>query len=272
VTLRVQFFGVRGSSAAAGREFMAVGGNTSCVAVLRADEQVPALVLDAGTGLQPLSAALDHQPFVGTVLLTHLHWDHLQGLPFFRAGDQPDARVHLVMPAQGNPVEVLRRAMSPPHFPIGPDELLGDWSFDGIEPGRSTREGFDVRAAEVCHKGGRTYGYRVEADGRSFAYLPDHCIGGEGEGGDAAHALCEGVDALIHDAQFVASERALARDYGHSTVDEAVELARSCGAGRLVLFHHGPARTDSQVEAIVASLADAPVPITLAVEGLTLEV
>ena len=137
------------------------------------------LVLDAGTGLRRLGAVLDGSPLRGTILLTHLHWDHTQGLPFLPNADRPDAEVALWLPAQAtdetDPVAVLRRSMSPPHFPIGPDGLLGSWSFGALPEGRHTIEGFTVTAAEIEHKGGRTYGYRVERSDGCLAYLSDHC-------------------------------------------------------------------------------------------------
>ena len=133
--MRVYICGVRGSTPAPGPEFVRYGGNTSCVALAR-DGGPPTLVLDAGTGLQRLTQVLDGRPFRGSILLGHLHWDHTHGLPFFRAGDHPDAHVDLHMPAQGDPVAVLARVLSPPHFPIGPLDLRGDWAFHALELAR----------------------------------------------------------------------------------------------------------------------------------------
>ena len=121
--MRVHFCGVRGSIPAPGAEFVRYGGNTSCVAVAHDYGAPPTLILDAGTGIRRVTALLAGQPFTGTILLTHLHWDHVQGLPFFRAGDRDDAVVRLLLPDQQDGTsaeEVLGRAMSPPHFPIGP--------------------------------------------------------------------------------------------------------------------------------------------------------
>jgi phosphoribosyl 1,2-cyclic phosphodiesterase len=276
--MRVRFYGVRGSTPAPGPDFVRVGGNTSCVAVAH-DNAAPALVLDAGTGLRGLSADLGREPFRGTILLTHLHWDHVQGLPFFAAGDRDDAEVSLVMPAQGDAREVLARAMSPPHFPIGPDGLLGRWTFERLEPGEHTLEGFTVLAAEVPHKGGRTFGYRVSDGEAAFAYVPDHEPMTEGPGPDglgarheAVLALSKGVDVLVHGAQYTLAERERAVAFGHATVDYAMALAREAGAGRLMLFHHEPGRTDDDVESIARSLDSAGLPVQAAVEGLELEV
>ena len=156
-TVRLFVCGVRGSTPSPGPEFVRYGGNTSCVAIA-SDGQGPNLVLDAGTGLQRLSPLLQGRPFRGSILLGHLHWDHTHGIPFFAAGDRPDAEVTLVMPAQGDPVNVMARAMSPPHFPIKPSELRGRWRFLGIQEGPRTVEGFEVVAREIPHKGGLTYG------------------------------------------------------------------------------------------------------------------
>lgn len=257
---------------------MRIGGHTSCVAVAHEDE-APRLLLDAGTGIRRVPALLAGEAFRGAILLTHLHWDHVQGIPFFIAGDRDDARVVLAMPAQGDPVDVLARVMGPPHFPITPDGLRGNWSFLALEPGRHEVEGFEVLAADLPHKGGRTFGYRITDGGRSLAYLPDHGPLGCGDGPDglgarheAATALAHDVDVLVHGAQFTADERKLAADFGHATVDYAVALAQETGARRLVLFHHAPGRADDDVDAIVSLAANSSVVPVAAVEGLEIEI
>ena len=129
--------------------------------------------------------------------------------------------------------------------------------------------GFEVTAAEVAHKGGRTYGYRVADATGSFAYLPDHAPAQGCD--DEVRRLVAGVDVLLHDAQFVESERALADAYGHATIDDAVRFATDAGVGTLVLFHHSPARTDDQLD-VLAREARAPMPVIVAREGQTLAV
>lgn len=260
--MRVHLLGVRGSTPCPGEDFVIVGGHTSCVAIAH-DGAAPSLVLDAGTGLRLLAGLLDGAPFRGSLLLGHLHWDHTQGLPFCRAMDHPDASTRLLLPAQGgNAAAVLARGMSPPHFPIEPSELQGDWRIEGLEPGWCELEGFRVLAAEIPHKGGRTFGFRVEDGSSSIAYLSDHAPqqfgagpDGIGEYHEAACALAEGVDVLIHDAQYTVAELPTRGAFGHAAADYAAGLAAHVGARQVLLFHHDPARTDSQVFDVAADVA-----------------
>jgi phosphoribosyl 1,2-cyclic phosphodiesterase len=270
--VRIEFCGVRGSAPAPGPEFVRYGGNTSCVAI-GPDGEDPTLLLDAGSGLSRLGALLGGRPFRGTLLLGHLHWDHTHGLPFAPAVDRDDAAVRLLLPAQagGSAEQLLARAMSPPSFPITPDQLRGRWSFGCLEAGRHELESFAVLAREIPHKGGRTFGYRVD-DG--LAYLSDHSPTSLGPGPDglgarhdAALELADGVDVLVHDAQYTPAEFADRRDFGHSSIDYAVALAVEAGARSLVLFHHDPRRTDDELDALACGLRDAPLPVTVAREG-----
>ena len=276
----ILFCGVRGSTPAPGADFVRVGGHTSCVALTRSGTDTPSLVLDAGTGLQRLSDRLDGGPFRGTLLLTHLHWDHAQGLPFFRSGDQPDAEVRLLIPDQQDgraAVDVLAGSMSPPHFPIRPEGLEGHWTFATLDEGEHIIEGFEVTAVELPHKGGRTFGYRiVDPGGATVVYASDHgpLALGPGEDGhgpihEAIVDLAREADVLIHDAQFVAAELAVAEAYGHATVDYCYRLAEKAGVRKLVLFHHSPVRVDDDVDRL-GDLAPPGLDVAIAREGETL--
>jgi len=247
------------------------------VAVAHDGARQPSLVLDAGTGIRHVTDLCAGEAFRGTVLLSHLHWDHTQGLPFFAAGDRPDARVVVGVPAQGDgvgPVELFARAMSPPHFPIDPTGLRGDWAFEWVDPGWRTFEGFEVLALEVPHKGGRTFGYRV-SDGRStLAYIPDHgplaCGPGDdglGELHRAALDLCAAADLVIHDAQHTAEELPARAHFGHSAAEYAVRLAETAGARHVLLFHHDPNRTDEAMDAMATRFSARSVLVSTAVEG-----
>jgi ribonuclease BN (tRNA processing enzyme) len=277
--VRIHLCGVRGSTPAPGAEFIRYGGHTSCVAIAHDDAATPTLILDAGTGLRRATPLLHGGPFTGMIMLTHLHWDHVHGLPFFAAGDRGDARVTLLLPGNGDAgaEELLARGMSPPHFPIAPSDLRGNWSFHTLAPGVFKSEGFTVEAQEVPHKGGRTFGYRV-SDGHSvIAYIPDHCptvLGpgpeGWGEYHSAALALAAGADLLIHDSFLLPDEVAAEASFGHAAADYAVGLARHAGARRVLLAHHKPERTDDALDMLAGRFRGSP-GIAVAAEGTVID-
>jgi ribonuclease BN (tRNA processing enzyme) len=262
--VRLALLGVRGSTPTPGRAYVRYGGHTSCVAVLPDASDTPALVLDAGTGLRGLTPLMGGAAFQGSVLLTHLHWDHLQGLPFCPPLDRPDSRVDLYLPTR-TPYETLVGFMRPPYFPITPDGLHGTWRHLAAPPAARI-EGYEVRHARICHKGGTTVGIRVESGGVSMAYLPDHSPQIAGE---AALDLCADVDLLLHDGQFLAGEQRMADDYGHATIPDALRFAAECGARRLVLTHHAPGRSDDELDIIAKDLPDS---VTLARQDEVLHV
>jgi phosphoribosyl 1,2-cyclic phosphodiesterase len=286
--------GVRGSTPAVGVEFVRYGGHTSCVALAHDDTDAPepsrrplrpTLILDAGAGLQVASGLLGGEPYDGTILMSHLHWDHTLGLPFFAAGDDANARVSVVMPEQPggeDGTSLLAGVMRPPYFPIEPTQLRGRWSFATIAPEELEIEGFTVLAREIPHKGGRTFGYRI-GDGRStLAYLPDHCPTALGTGEDgwgeyhpAAIELARDADVLVHDAAMFPEELATEASFGHSVADYAVELGRRTGVREVVLFHHRHDRTDDALDGLARRLGsegsqDSPA-VRVAAEGTLLE-
>ena len=260
----LHILGARGSMPATGAPFLRYGGHTPSVAFSRDGAEAPELVLDAGTGIAQLPALLGGRAFEGALLLTHLHWDHVQGLPFCHAADHPDAHVSLSLPAQEDGTgaeQILERAMSPPHFPITPAQMRGDWRFSSLEPGEHSAAGFTVLALEVPHKGGRTFGYRVTDGEAIVTFMPDHCPTAFGPGDDGfgvfhanAVELAQDADILIHDAQLLPSELGEAA-FGHAVVDYAVGLGRVAGAGRTLLFHHKPDRTDDELDELAARFA-----------------
>ena len=280
--MRVHLCGVRGSTPAPGADFVRYGGQTSCVAVAHDGAPAPVLILDAGTGIRAVTNLLGGGPFEGTILLTHLHWDHVHGLPFFRGADREDARVSLFLPEQEDGADaesVLARGMSPPHLPITPSGLRGAWTFGSMRPGTVKAEGFLIEAREVPHKGGRTFGYRV-SDGRSvLTYIPDHCPTAAGPGPDgwgeyhpAARALAAGTDLLVHDAFMEPAEVPAEAAFGHAAADYAVELGRRAGARRVLLAHHKPDRTDQALDGMGLRLASQPgqePEVIVAAEGRT---
>jgi phosphoribosyl 1,2-cyclic phosphodiesterase len=275
--VRINLCGTRGSTPAPGRDFVRYGGHTSCLAITPDGAAGPQLLLDAGTGIRDVTELLAGGPFRGTIALTHLHWDHVQGLPFFSGGDRDDARVSLLLPEpeEGTgAAAALERGFSPPSFPITPRQLRGDWTVTGIEPGRIRLGPLTLLAREIPHKGGRTFGYRVSDGHSAIAYLPDHSPTDLGPGPDglgvyhdAARELADGADILMHDSFWYADELDPARTFGHAAGEYAIGLAGAVGASRVLLLHHRPDRTDNELEKLAADLRNSQVPVTLASDG-----
>ncbi len=274
--------GVRGSTPAPGIEFVRYGGHTSCVALAHDGAAAPSLILDAGAGVQRVSRLLQGAPFDGTILLSHLHWDHIVGLPFFAAADNLDARVTVLLPEQetrASAESVLAGMMSPPYFPVGPTELRGEWDFATVAPEEWLLEGFTVLAREIPHKGGRTFGYRISDEHSTLAYIPDHCPTTLGPGEDgfgeyhpAALELARDADVLLHDAQLFPTELAAEADFGHAVADYSVELARRSGTRSVLLFHHRYDRTDDALDGLARRLGGGSEPeVSVAAEGTVLE-
>jgi phosphoribosyl 1,2-cyclic phosphodiesterase len=251
------------------------------VAIAHDGAATPTLILDSGTGIRTVTGLLGGEAFKGTILLTHLHWDHVQGLPFFSAGDDNDAVVELLLPTQedGSGAEqVLARAMSPPHFPMRPSELRGAWSFDTIGEGERQVAGFTVLAREIPHKGGRTFGYRVSDGHSTLTYMPDHCPTHFGPGPDgcgtyhpAALELAADTDVLLHDAQMLTdADVAAEARFGHASAEYAVALGQHAGARSVLLFHHRPDRTDAVLDELAHRFAGTP-GVSPAVQGSLLK-
>ncbi|MGH9205345.1 MAG: MBL fold metallo-hydrolase [Acidimicrobiales bacterium] len=208
-------------------------------------------MLDLGTGLQFFAAT---QPtdgsFRGSALLTHMHWDHVQGLPFFPPVDRAGARFDIYAPAQneGTLAEVFGKLVRPPYFPVHLRELRGDIAFHEVSSSELGIGFAKVKARPVPHLG-PTVGYRVSSRDASVAYLSDHQQPvGLSSIDEGVLELCDGVDLLIHDAQYTAAEFAQKSHWGHCTVEYAVKVAKESGAHRLALFHHDPTHGDDQVD------------------------
>ncbi len=216
----------------------------------------PPLVLDLGTGLRPLgdvlAAAGDGQREV-TALLTHLHWDHVIGLPFFQPLLQPGGRMTVYGPPQesGSLDELIDQVVQPPFFPVQVQQLHGSVDFREVADDTLYIGQTKVVVRRVPHLG-TTLGFRIEADGASLAYIPDHQAPPDHRGvADGVLELADGVDLLVHDAQYSDEEFVGKVDWGHSTVRYAVHVAAEAGARRLALFHHDPAHDDDHIDRAV---------------------
>lgn len=275
VGVEITFFGVRGSTPCAGEATKRYGGNTACV-VLRAEDADP-ILLDLGTGLRYFGESHPaDRPLRAHALVTHLHWDHVQGLPFCRPLLCAGSSLTVHGPAHDGVGfdEGFDALMRPPFFPVTRTQLPGDVTLRTITPGVHDIAGAKVTALAVPHTD-TTYGYRIERDGRSVAYVSDHQQPADGGSVDRAVLdLCDGVDVLIHDAQFTPEEFAAKSTWGHCTIEYAVHVAAVAGVGRLVLFHHDPSHDDDTLDALVQAARDLPsavgFEILAAHEGLTL--
>ena len=247
--LDVTFYGVRGSTPCAGDSTARYGGNTSCV-VLTEPGHDP-ILFDLGTGLRYFGQACPaNQPLVAHALVTHLHWDHVQGLPFCPPLLCGGSQLEVYGPSHDGVgfAEAFDQLMRPPFFPVRAHELGSDIRFTTLDPGaRIEVAGATVTTAHVPHTD-TTFGYRVERNGVSVAYVSDHQQPTDPNHIDpAVLELCRDVDLLIHDAQYTETEFAVKSTWGHCTIEYAVHVAAEAGAKRLALFHHDPNYDDETV-------------------------
>jgi phosphoribosyl 1,2-cyclic phosphodiesterase len=256
--VRATVWGCRGSIASPGPETIRYGGNTPCIELRPAEG--PLIVLDAGTGIRRLGADCEREGLrVLHVVLTHLHLDHIEGLAFFSPLWLREVDLHVWGPS--SPVESLAsriaRYFSPPLFPIALKDVPGTITFHDVPDEEWTIGSVRLRAQPIAHPG-PTVGYRIQENGRSLAYLPDHEPALTGELGArppewvSGFSLADRVDLLVHDAQFTEVEYEGRVGWGHSSVAHAVEFARLANSGQLLLFHHDPAHSDADLDRIGA--------------------
>jgi phosphoribosyl 1,2-cyclic phosphodiesterase len=273
--VNVTFYGVRGSTPCPSGPNARYGGNTSCV-VVNCEGQPP-IILDLGTGLQvwgktqPLDGT-----FEATALLTHFHFDHVQGLPFLAAADRIGSKLSIYGPGDTGSTtkDLFTGFVRPPYFPVTIDQLRGTYSLHDVLSDDFAVGSVKIKVRPVPHVG-LTVGYRIEFDGASVAYLSDHQAPQDLQGvADTVLELCEGVDLLIHDSQYTDDDWETKSHWGHCTVDYAVHVAAKAGAKSLALFHHDPTRTDAQVDQLTAAARIKGLAFDLevfaAAEGLTI--
>jgi phosphoribosyl 1,2-cyclic phosphodiesterase len=264
LTVEVTFWGTRGSIAKAGPATVRYGGNTSCVAV-RSDAGT-LVVVDCGTGAHGLGQHLlreaDGAPVDGHILVSHTHWDHIQGLPFFAPLFEHGCRWRVSGPSGlgGSLSEVLAGQMEYTYFPVALDQLAASVTHQDLVEGALEIDDVHVETRFLNHPA-LTLGYRLEVDGAVVVYSSDHepydhelAQGGDlGRNRyDTAHAQwIAGADLLIHDAQYLASEFDGHIGWGHSTAEYVIDVAQRAGVARVALYHHDPNRTDDEVDRLV---------------------
>jgi phosphoribosyl 1,2-cyclic phosphodiesterase len=255
--LKVTLWGTRGSLPTPGKETLDFGGNTSCVSIEGSEETI--LVLDGGTGIRKLGQHLPESIKKVYILLTHLHMDHVQGLPFFAPLRREGVEVHIWGPASttlGLRSRLLRY-LSPPLFPISVREILSDLHFHELPSGTIGIREFDVTAQLIIHPN-PTVGYRIVDQGASLTYLPDHepALGVKSfpleEDWTSGYDLAEGADLLIHDSQYTIDEYDQRIGYGHSCMTHAFRFGELTAVKEFIPFHHDPAHTDKMLEKMIA--------------------
>lgn len=279
----IRFWGVRGSLPAPGPATVRYGGNTSCVSIdgVGPDGRAWALVLDAGTGIRELGKVLVGDPERDIhFFLSHSHWDHIQGFPFFAPLYQKGRRIYL-SPQKGKKMlfRLLMEQMDGSRFPLTHEQLPADLRpMTDLEQLRRTEAGFTVERFRVNHPGD-AYGFRLTMQGVRLVYIPDNELDPPAEVVLPYENLvdwCRDADVLVHDAQYTTADMPAKRGWGHSRVDRVLDLARDAEVRHLILFHHDPDRTDDEIDRIQAEAraglkeAGSTVACTAAFEGLTL--
>ncbi len=240
------------------------------------------MLFDLGTGLRYFGAQLDGDPpvpFQGTCLLSHVHWDHIQGLPFFPPMLNPATVLNVYCPPAHDDVsvaDVFGSTIRPPLFPIAITEFPGTVDFHELADSEMRIGDIEITSRLIPHIG-PTLGYRLDWKGRSLCYMSDHQQPPDGSFSvtPGALELCQGVDVMIHDAQYTNEEFAERSTWGHCQVDYAVWLAIEAKVKKLLLFHHDPSHTDDRLDQIVACAraagAASGVDVIAAREGLVIE-
>jgi phosphoribosyl 1,2-cyclic phosphodiesterase len=247
----LRFWGVRGSIPAPGPRHTRYGGNTACLEIRR--EGVPPLILDAGSGIRELGASLLSEPAPNSeylIFLTHFHWDHIQGLPFFAPLYQPGQTITFyASPAAAVTSDLLGGQMREPYFPVQLPTAGATLAYRQLASGRFHIGDLAIQTFPLRHPGG-SIGYRIDSPAGSIVYATDHEHGNPEIDANFV-SVAAGADLLIHDAQYTPREYESRRGRGHSTWEGAVRIARQADVKQLMLFHHDPLHDDETIDEIV---------------------
>lgn len=250
----IKFWGTRGSIPVSGREYMKYGGDTTCVEIRTKHDEI--IIIDAGTGVRKLGKQLLHeQRFSFHMIFTHSHWDHLIGFPFFkpiyRRGTH--IKIHGCPFAQRSIKDMISRAMSVPYFPVNYEDIEAEITYQGACSCSFQIDSVNISPISLSHPN-LGNGYKFTEGEKSFVFLTDNELSFQHKGGlDFAEYVkfSEGVDLLVHDAEFTPEEYESTRTWGHSVYKDALNLALQANVKTLGLFHHNQDRRDEDVDAIV---------------------
>ncbi len=252
--MQIRCWGARGSIPVSGRQFERFGGDSPCLEVR--DHQGTCLIIDCGTGMRRLGVRLLEEGCEDySLIMTHFHWDHLLGFPFFRPLYSASTRLTLYgWPAvQGRVLEKLLHVMAPPHFPVPARDIRATLDYIPCDTPWLILGALRIDIIALNHPN-RGLGFRITEKGRQFVFLTDNELAAtypEGSSYEDFVAFCEGADLLIHDGEYTEEEYLQTRSWGHSRYRDAVQLARDAGVARLGLFHHNQDRTDDAIDVIV---------------------
>ena len=285
---QLKFWGVRGSIPTPGPTTIRYGGNTSCLEI-RFNEHL--FILDAGSGIRALGNELakQNQPIRGHIFISHMHWDHIQGIPFFAPAFLPGNHFTFygANEVDANLKKIISGQMDPSYFPIEMGDMGAHLSFVPLNEGLIEVEGVPVESIFVNHPG-NALGYKFRFNEAKIVYISDNepfatvnekddteFIGEDGN--EKLVRFLMGADILIHDAQYTPEEYAGHVTWGHSPYDYAVQLAREAQVKKLILFHHDPLHNDDKIDEILDSARElaardgSPLEVMAAKEGVTLD-
>jgi len=245
--LKIKFYGTRGSIPVCDRDFLEFGGNTTCIKITRDNGRIA--IIDAGTGIRQLGMDLIEEGFHQDRLFigfTHFHWDHIQGFPFFEPGYNPDLVINVLAMGKERTIEnlqdIFKGQMKEEYFPV-PLKSMGA-KFNFIQPSENelSINGSVIRVIKQNHPGD-SYGYRIDDNGKACVFCTDL------EHGESVLPeiveFCTGADILVHEAQYTTAQLKENLGWGHSSFEQAIEVAQRAGVKKLVITHHDPDHNDA---------------------------
>jgi len=251
----IKCWGARGSIPICGKQFLKYGGNTTCLEII--DRSGDSIIVDSGTGIRNLGKELLKKGVKKlTMVFTHQHWDHVMGFPFFAPIYQNvEIEVMGCSYSTDDAREIIAKTMQPPGFPVKFEEIEAKFKFRAIgKEGCKLNNNIDIFPIELSHPNGGL-GYKFVESGKEFVFLTDNELGYSHYGGRSFEdyiRFCSGAKLLVHDADYTDYEYKVRKTWGHSTWQEALDLAIKSGVENFGLFHHNQDRTDKEIDAIVA--------------------